>query len=52
MTTAGMQPLVVAAASDDAVFTSLGSSTGFRRLINRIDEVSDNTTEKGDLFEG
>ena len=36
---------------DDAVFTSLGNSTGFRRVINRIDEVSDNTTEKGDLFE-
>ena len=51
MTTTGTQPLMVDDDRDDAVFTSLGNSTGFRSVINRIDEVSDNTTEKGDLFE-
>ena len=51
MTTTGTQPLMVVDDRDDAVFTSLGNSRGFRRVINRIDEVSDNTTEKGDLFE-
>ena len=51
MSRTGMQPLVVVDERDDAVFTGLGSSMGFRRVINRIDEVSDNTTEKGDLFE-
>ena len=51
MTTTAMQPLMVADDKDDAVFASLGGSTGFRRVINRIDEVSDNTTEKGALFE-
>ena len=51
MNTTGMQPLIVVDDKDDAVFTGFGVSTGFRRVINRIDEVSDNTTEKGDLFE-
>ena len=50
MTTTGMQPLMVVD-RDDAIFTGLGSATGFRRVINRIDEVSDHTTEKGTLFE-
>ena len=51
MTTTGMEPLIVVDDKDDAVFTGLGSATGFRRVIKRIDEVSDNTTEKGTLFE-
>ena len=51
MNTTGMQPLIVVDDKDDAVFTGLGVPTGFRRVINRIDEVSDNTTEKGGLFE-
>ena len=51
MTTTGTQPLMVDDDRDDAVFTGLDRSTGFRRVINRIDEVSENTTEKGDLFE-
>ena len=51
MTTTGMEPLIVVDDKDAAVFTGLGSATGFRRVIKRIDEVSDNTTEKGTLFE-
>ena len=51
MNTTGMQPLLVVEDKDDAVFTGLGNSAGFRRILNRIEEVSDNTTEKGDLFE-
>ena len=51
MTTTGMQPLIVVGDRDDAIFTGLGSGTGFRRVIKRIDEVSDNTTEKGTFFE-
>ena len=51
MNTTGMQPLIVVDDKDDAVFTGFGVSMGFRRVINRIDEVSDNTTEKGGLFE-
>lgn len=51
MTTLGMEPLFVADDKDNEVFTSLLGASGFGAVINRIDEVSENTKEKGDLFE-
>ena len=51
MTTTGMEPLIVVDDKDDGIFTGLGESTAFRRILNRIDEVSNNTTEKGTLLE-
>ena len=51
MTTLGMEPLFVVEDKDNQVFTGLASGSGFRGVINRIDEVSENTQEKGDLFE-
>ena len=51
MTTTGMEPLFEVKDKDDGLFTGLGESTAFRRILNRIDEVSSNPTEKGTLFE-
>ena len=51
MTTTGMEPLIVVDDKDDGIFTGLGESTAFRRILNRIDEVSSNTTDKGTLLE-
>ena len=51
MTTTGMEPLIVVEDKDDGIFTGLGDSTAFRRILNRIDEVSNNTTGKGTLLE-
>ena len=47
MTTTGTQPLMVVDDRDDAVFTSLGNPTGFRRVINRIDEFRTTQRRKG-----
>ena len=51
MTTTGMDPLFVVDDKDDGIFTGLGESTAFRRILNKIDEVSNNATEKGTLLE-
>ena len=51
MTTTGKEPLIVVDDKDDGIFTGLGESTAFRRILNRIDEVSSNTTDKGTLLE-
>ena len=51
MTTTGMEPLIAVDDKDDGIFTGLGESTAFRRILNKIDEVSGNTTEKGTRLE-
>ena len=51
MTTLGMEPLFVLDDKDNEVFTGLLGASGFGGVISRIDEVSENTKEKGDLFE-
>ena len=40
MTTTGMEPLIVVDDKDDGIFTGLGESTAFRRILSKIDEVS------------
>ena len=51
MTTTGMEPLFKVDDKDDGIFTGLGESTAFRRILNRIDEVSNTTTDKGTRLE-
>ena len=51
MTTTGMEPLIAVDDKDDGIFTGLGESTAFRRILNKIDEVSGDTTEKGTRLE-
>ena len=51
MTTIGMEPLFKVDDKDDGIFTGLGESTAFRRILNKIDEVSNTTTEKGTRLE-
>ena len=51
MNTLGMEPLFALDDKDNEVFTGLLGGSGFGGVISRIDEVSENTKEKGDLFE-
>ena len=51
MSTLGMEPLFVVDDKDNEAFSGLLSGSGFRGVVSRIDEVSENTQEKGDLFE-
>ena len=51
MTTLGMEPLFALDDKDNEVFTGLLGASGFGGVIRRIDEVSESTKEKGDLFE-
>ncbi len=51
MSTLGMEPLFVVDDKDNEAFSGLLSGSGFRGVVSRIDEVAENTQEKGDLFE-
>ena len=51
MTTLGMEPLFVVDDKDNEAFMGLLSGSGFRGVISRIDDVSENTRGKGGLFE-